>query len=137
LTINCVELGLTLNYTGPIQIMAQMSADKYTEAERVIFDEIKKLANADYYTDQQLETAKDQLERSELYAQEKPSEFVHTVGSWWAVAGGLDYYLHYVDNLRKVTRKDINEYVQKYVQAAPYVKGVLVSPSDLSKVTAR
>ena len=128
---------LTLNYTGPIQIMAQMSADKYTEAERVIFDEIKKLANADYYTDQQLETAKDQLERSELYAQEKPSEFVHTVGSWWAVAGGLDYYLHYVDNLRKVTRKDINEYVQKYVQAAPYVKGVLVSPSDLSKVTAR
>jgi zinc protease len=127
----------TLSHTGPIRIMAQMSADKYADAERVIFDEMKQLTNADYYTDEQLETAKDQLERSEMYAQEKPSEFVHTVGYWWAVAGGLDYYLHYVDNLRKVTRSDINGYVKKYIQAAPFVKGVLVSPADRSKVIAR
>jgi hypothetical protein len=80
-----------------------MSAEKYAEAERVIVDELKNLAEAGYYTDEQLATAKDQLERNELYAQEKPSTFVHTVGFWWAVAGGLDYYLHYVDNLRKVS----------------------------------
>jgi zinc protease len=127
----------TLNYTGPIRIMAQMSADKYTEAVQVIFDEMKKFTNTDYYTDEQLETAKNRLERDELYSQEQPSSFVHTVGYWWAVAGGLDYYLHYVDNLRKVTRKDINGYVQKYIQAAPYVKGVLVSPDELKKVFSK
>ena len=127
----------TLNYTGPIRLVAQLSADRYAEAERVIFDELKKLTNADYYTDEQLATAKDQLERNELYSQEKPSSFVHTVGYWWAVAGGLDYYLHYVDNLRKVTRQDINAFVQKYVQSAPYVQGVLVSPGDRAKVTAK
>ena len=127
----------TLNYTGPIRLVAQLSADRYAEAERVIFDELKKLTDADYYTDEQLATAKDQLERNELYSQEKPSSFVHTVGYWWAVAGGLDYYLHYVDNLRKVTRQDINAFVQKYVQSAPYVQGVLVSPGDRAKVTAK
>jgi zinc protease len=124
----------TLNYTGPIRIMTQMSADKYPEAERVLFDELRQITNPDYYTDEQLEAAKNQLERNELYDQERPSSFVHTVGYWWAVAGGLDYYLHYVDNLRKVSRKDINNYVQKYVQAAPYVKGVLVSPGDRKKI---
>jgi zinc protease len=127
----------TLSYTGPIRLVAQLSADKYAEAERVIFDELKKLTGADYYTDEQLVTAKDQLERNELYSQERPSSFVHTVGYWWAVAGGLDYYLHYVDNLRKVTRQDINAYAQKYIQSAPYVKGVLVSPGDRDKVTAK
>jgi zinc protease len=127
----------TLNHTGPIRILAQMSADKYAEAERVIFDEIQKLTDPDYYSDEQLATAKDRLEREDLYAQEKPSEFVHTVGYWWSVAGGLDYYLNYVDNLRKVTRSDINTYVQKYMQGAPYVKGVLVSPNDRDKVIAR
>ncbi len=127
----------TLNHTGPIRILAQMSADKYAEAERVIFDEIQKLTNPDYYSEEQLATAKDRLEREDLYSQEKPSEFVHTVGYWWSVAGGLDYYLHYVDNLRKVTRSDINTYVQKYIQGAPYVKGVLVSPNDRDKVIAR
>jgi len=124
----------TLNHTGPIRLIAQLSADKYPEAERVIFEELKKLTNADYYTDEQLATAKNQLERSELYSQEQPSSFVHTVGYWWAVTGGLDYYFHYVDNLRKVTRKDINDYVQKYVQGAPYVKGVIVSPNDKKKI---
>jgi len=124
----------TLNYTGPIRIMSQMSADKYAAAERVLFDELKTITDPDYYTDEQLETAKNQLERDELYSQEKPSAFVHTVGFWWSVTGGLGYYLHYVDNLRKVTRKDINNYVQKYVQGAPFVKGVLVSPDDRKKI---
>jgi zinc protease len=124
----------TLNYTGPIRIMTQMSAAKYPEAERAIFDELKKFTNPDYYTDEQLVTAKDRLERNELYDQERPSSFVHTVGFWWAVTGGLDYYLHYVENLRKVTRKDVNNYVQKYMQAAPYVKGALVSSGDRKKI---
>jgi len=130
-----VNLGYqTLNYTGPIRIMAQMSADKYRDAERVLFEELKQLTSADYFSDEQLETAKTQLERNELYDQERPSAFVHTVGYWWAVTGGLDYYLHYVENLRKVTRKDINDYVQKYINGAPYVKGVLVSSGDRKKI---
>lgn len=130
-----VSLGYqTLNHTGPIQIMAQTSADKFGEADRVIFEEVAKFTNPGYYTDEQLETAKLQLERNELYSQERPSAFVHTVGFWWAVTGGLDYYLHYVDNLRKVTRKDLDDYVKKYIQGAPYVKGVLASPGDRKKI---
>jgi len=142
---NLVESGLcrfanlsyyTLDHTGPITIQAQTTVDKFTEAERAILGEIKNLTNPDYYTDEQLTNAKTQLELNELYSQEKPSTFVHTVGFWWAVTGSLEYYVNYIDNLRKVTRDDINAYVKKYIQGAPYVKGVLLSPEDRKKLVS-
>lgn len=142
---NLVDTGLlttlnisyyTLDKTGPITIFAQTSAEKYDAAVKAIFDEIKKFADPDYYTDEQLETAKNRLEISEVYSQERPSTFVHTVGFWWAVAG-LDYYLSYVDNLRKVSRDDINNYVRTYIQNSPHIMGVLISPQDRQKVSIK
>ncbi|MEW6510135.1 MAG: pitrilysin family protein [Bacteroidota bacterium] len=124
----------TLDHTGPIIIMAQMSADKFVAGEKQLLDELAHLTDPAYYTDEQLVNAKTALERNEMFGQERPSQFVHTVGYWWAVVGNLDYYLHYVENLRKVTRKDINDYVKKYIQSAPNVKGILVSPADRPKI---
>jgi zinc protease len=124
----------SLDHTGPINVQAQTTADKFVEAEKALFGELGKLENADYYTDEQLANAKTQLEISEMYSHERPSDFVHTVGFWWAVAHGLDYYLNYVDNLRKVSRNDIDEYVKKYIRNAPYVKGLLMSPDDRKKL---
>jgi zinc protease len=124
----------SLDHTGPITIQAQTTADKYADAEKALFDEIGKLTSSDYFTDEQLANAKTQLELNELYSQERPSNYVHTVGFWWALTNGLDYYLNYVDNLRKVTREDINAYVTKYIQNAPHVKGILISPEDRKTV---
>jgi zinc protease len=126
----------TLDKTGPITIFAQTSAEKYEAAVKAIFDELKKFTDADYYTDEQLESAKNQLEINEIYGQERPSNFAHTVGFWWSVAG-LDYYLSYVDNLRQVTRQDIDTYVRTYIQNALYIMGVLISPQDREKVTIK
>jgi zinc protease len=127
----------TLDHTGPITIQGQTTADKFAEAERALTEEIGRLTSPDYYTDEHLANAKTQLELNELYGQEKPSTFVHTVGFWWAVTGSLDYYLNYVDNLRKVTREDINTYVKKYIQGAPFVKGILLSSEDRKKLISQ
>lgn len=70
-----------------------------------------------------------------MYGQERPSSFVHALGFWWSVAGGLDYYLNYVDNLKKVSREDIEDYVRKYIQGAPYIMGILLSPEDREKLS--
>jgi zinc protease len=130
------ELGFnyyTLDKTGPITFLAQTSVEKYNAAVQAIFAQIKKFTAPDYYTDEQLENAKHQLEINEVYSRERPSEYAHAVGFWWSVAG-LDYYLSYVDNLRLVTREDINAYVRRYIQNAPYVIGVLISPEDRRKL---
>ena len=125
----------TLDHTGPITISAQTTAEKFEEAKKAIFEEIGKFTDPDYFTDEQLENAKTQLEINEMYGQERPSSFVHTLGFWWSVAGGLDYYLNYVDNLKKVSREDIGDYVRKYIQGAPYIMGILLSPEDREKLS--
>lgn len=124
----------TLDHTGPITIFAQTTAEKFQEAKRALFEEIEKFADPKYFTDEQMKYAKTQLEIGEMYGQERPSAFIHTLGFWWSVAGGLDYYLNYVDNLKKVSREDIKNYVTKYIQNQPYILGVMVSPQDREKL---
>ncbi|GAB4332591.1 MAG: hypothetical protein Kow0037_10250 [Calditrichia bacterium] len=133
---NLVESGLayfvsfgyyTLNHTGPITIMAQTSPQNYEACKAAIFKELEAMTQPDYFTDEQLENAKTILAIDNQYQQERSSEFAHTVGFWWAVAG-LDYYLNYVENLKKVNRQDIQNYLTTYVINKPYVMGVLLSP---------
>jgi zinc protease len=123
----------TLNHTGPISLIAQTSGDKFGEFQTAVFNELNNMLKDDYFTDEQLENAKTILAINEQYGRQQPTQFVHTVGFWWAVAG-LDYYLNYVDNLKKVTRKDIQDYLRKYVINQPYVMGVLTSPEEKEKV---
>ncbi len=139
---NIVESGLayginfgynTLNHGAPISIFAQTSPKNFKKVEKAIYGEIKKMTSKNYYTDEQLESAKTILAIDDQYGRERPSQFVHTVGYWWAISG-LDYYLNYVDNLKKVTREDINNYLNKYVIGKKHVEGVLVSPKVKTKL---
>lgn len=124
----------TLDHTGPINIFGQTTPEKFGEATEAVFEQIGRFTDSDYFTDEQLENAKTQLAIGELYGQERPSSFVHTLGFWWSVTDGLDYYRHYVENLRKVTREDVADYVRKYMQDRYRVMGVLVSPEDRAKL---
>jgi zinc protease len=137
-----VESGLTfgagLNYQtedqkGPIQVFAQTSADRFEKAKGAIMGELKKMGDPGYFTDEQLDNAKTILAVDEQYERERPSQYSHTVGYWWATSG-LDYYLNYFDNLKKVTRQDIAQYLNTYVNGKPYVTGVLASPQDRKKL---
>lgn len=132
---NLVDSGITLGagmsyytqkYTGPISVAAQVTPDKLNDAITAIRAEIPKMLAPDYFTDEQLESAKTILAIQDLYGREKLSAFTHTISFWWATAG-LDYYLNYVDNLKAVTRDDIALYLTNYVLNKPFVLGVLLS----------
>jgi len=123
-----VNLGYnTLNHGGPITVFAQTSPANYKKCQKAIYDELDKMTSKDYYSDEQLESAKTILSIDDQYSRERPSQFAHTVGYWWAIAG-LDYYLNYVENLNDVTRDDINHYLNTYIVGKKHIQGVLVSP---------
>jgi zinc protease len=139
---NLVESGLsyganfgyyTLNHTGPITLFAQTSPENFDACQKALFEELERMTDPDYFTDEQLENAKTILAINEQYARERASQFVHTVGFWWAVAG-LDYYMNYIENLNKVTREDIINYLKTYVVDQNYVLGVLASPEHSEKI---
>lgn len=117
----------TLAHVGPIGVFAQTSPDKIAAAQRAILEELQKMTDESYVPQALLDAAQKQLGIQALYEREQPSEWAHTVGFWWAVAG-LDYYRTYVPNMQKVTRADMARYVRNYIAGKPFVVGALLSP---------
>ena len=122
-----VSIGyLTQRNVGPIQIIAQTSPEKAHAAIRAIYNEVAHFNDKDYFTDEQLESAKALLEADDLYSREKLSEYSHTLSFWWS-STGLDYFRTYLPNLRRTSRADISRYITNYIQGKPHVGLALIS----------
>jgi zinc protease len=67
------------------------------------------------------------MRRNDIRRNEKPSSLASQLSYWWC-STSLDYNTDYVANTQRVTRKDIQEYVKKYVIGKPYVAGMIISP---------
>jgi len=137
-----IDTGLTtgsgVNYytqknVGPISITAQTPPDKLKAALKAISAEVAKFDAPDYFTDEELVSAKTLLDVSEMYGREKPSEYAHTISFWWA-SSGLDYYAGYVENLAKVSRTQLRQYVDKYIKNKPRVVAVMISEADQKRI---
>ena len=142
---NLVESGLALfcnisyytqEHTGPIQITAQSTPDKLLQLNKAIMQEVSKFEQDDYFSDDLLQYAKNKLAVDDIYTRETGSQFALNLGFWWCSAG-IDYYLNYVDNLKKVTRADIKKYVDAYIKDKPYVIGVMLSSENQSKINLK
>lgn len=118
----------TLKHVGPITVFLVPNPAQVKEAFAALEEEMAMWADDDYFTDEQLETAKTMLAIQDAYGKEQTSQFLHTVTYWWASAS-IDYYTNYVENLNKVSRKDIQHYVKKYILNKPHVTGILLSPA--------
>jgi zinc protease len=116
----------TQRNVGPINIIAQTTPDKARAAMRAIYNEVAHFNDRNYYTDEQLETAKALLEADDLFSREKLSDYTHTISFWWA-STGIDYFRGYLGNLRRTQRADISRYVSTYIQDKPHVGLAMLS----------
>jgi zinc protease len=118
----------TQAHVGPITLFAQTTPDKVLAAQKAIMEELIKLGDENYVTQQELAAAQRQLGIQALYGREQSSAYAHTVGFWWAVTG-LDYYKTYVPKMQQVTRADLAAFARKYILGKPHVTALLVSPA--------
>lgn len=116
----------TCKYTGPISMTLVPDPARIGEATEALLAQVDKMDQDDYFTDEQLETAKNLLVISDAYGSEKTSDYLHTVTFWWASAS-IDYYTGYAENVRSITREDIKKYVRTYLQDQHYVLGVMAN----------
>lgn len=91
------------------------------------------MADSTYVSQEELDAAQRQLGIQALFEREIPSDWAHTVGFWWSVAG-LDYYRTYVPNMQKMSRADMAQYVRTYLQGKPFVAGVLINAAARQKL---
>lgn len=121
----------TQRLAGPIQGDIIATPDKMKKAMEVFWKQVAKFTDPNYYTDEELETSKAQLRSRILYETEGLSDFTKTIAFWWA-STSLDYYEGYLDELSRVTRKDIKDYVEKYIIGKPYVIALATRPEDVT-----
>src|SRR5258705_4070609 len=125
--VSGVNLGYyTQRNVGPINIVAQTTPENARAAVRAIYNEVAHFNDPDYYTDEQVETAKALLEADDLFNREKLSDYTHTISFWWA-STGIDYFRGYLGNLRRTNREDIRRYVSTYIQGKPHIGLALLS----------
>lgn len=129
--------GVGINYytqrnVGPIGLIAQTTPEKARAAVRAIYEEIARFDDPDYFTDEELESAKALLEAEDLYSREKLSEYAHSISFWWA-STGLQYFRGYLGRLRATSRSDISRYIKTYIQDKPHVGLALMSEESLKQ----
>ncbi len=117
----------TQRNVGPINLLMVTQPDKAKKALAAVYAEIADFTRPDYFTDEELESAKTILESNDLFEREKASEYAHTLGFWWS-STGIDYFRGYHSKLRAVTRDDINRYIKTYIHGKNHVGIALVSP---------
>lgn len=121
---------LTQRYTGPITVTLQAMPEKFNRAMKILQEEIDKLSDTTYFTDDEILTAKESFRLREIYEQQSASNLIHTISWWWASAS-YEYYLTYVKNLQTVTKADIAHFVNTYMKGKPYVLGISSSAENL------
>jgi zinc protease len=116
----------TCKYVGPIQVFVVPNPARLKEC----IDEVKKQlnlwANEEYFSDDQLQTAKDILRRNYIRNSEKPSTLSMQLTYHWC-STSLDYFTAYPEDLQQVTRDDIREYIKKYITGKPFIAGMIIN----------
>ncbi|HET7152777.1 MAG TPA: pitrilysin family protein, partial [Candidatus Kapabacteria bacterium] len=125
------EFYLTQRHTGPITITMQTRPEQFNAALNILQDEMSHWDDPDYFTDAELANAKESFRLRDIYDQQSTSNYIHIISWWWASAS-VDYYLNYTKNIQTVTKKDIAEFVDKYLKGKNYVLGVSSSQDILN-----
>ena len=116
----------TQRNVGPISVLLVTTPDKAKAAVAEVYKQIAMFDKPDYFSDEELESAKTILESRDLFDREKLSEYSHTLAFWWS-STGIDYFRGYHRNLRATTRSEINRYINTYIQGKPHVSIALLS----------
>ncbi len=100
---------------GIFYISANFTPEKYQALETEIFKAIKEIQR-NGVTAEQVQLAKNIIERDTYYSRESVSNIANQLGYTFVTAGDTDYYDNYLKNIAKVTPQQIKAVAIKYLQ---------------------
>jgi zinc protease len=125
----------TSKYVGPIGLFAVPNPTKLKAFHAEMLNQLNNMAAPDYFTEEQLTTAKENLLRNKIRREEKPSSLPSALTFWWC-STSLDYFADYNTNMQKIGLADINRFVKKYITAKPYIAGLIISAEMNKQIKA-
>lgn len=100
---------------GIFYISANFTPEKYQALENEIFNIIKEIQRSGV-TEEQVQLAKNVIERDTFYSRESVSNIANQLGYTFVTAGDASYYDNYLKNIAKVTPQEVKDAAVKYLQ---------------------
>ncbi|TCJ14530.1 insulinase family protein [Flaviaesturariibacter flavus] len=116
----------TNHFTGPIEAYVIPNPEKIKECYNEAMKQISQFATPGYFTQEQLQTAREVIRRDLIRSREKPSSLPGQLSYQWA-STSLEYYTDYEQNLMRVTLDDLAAYARRYIVGKPFVAGLIIN----------
>lgn len=100
---------------GIFYISADFTPQKYQALETEIFKIVKEIQR-NGVTEEQLQLAKNIIERDTYYSRESVSNIANQIGYTFVTSGDTAYYDNYLKNIAKVTAQEVKDAAVKYLQ---------------------
>jgi zinc protease len=89
-------------------------------------------STAKYFGPEEFEAVKTKLEDQRLAELETADGFISSLSFWWATAS-TDYFLNYIDKVKKVTPDNVSDFVTKYISHNLEILSLRLSPADYDR----
>ncbi len=120
---------------GIFYITANYTPANTEKLEKAIFDEISYIQKYGV-TDEELTRAQKSIEQDTYYARESTSDISSEIGYVVTLTGETDFYKNYVDNIKKVTYKEVQAAAQKYLGVNKSAISVVL-PKSMAEVKTK
>jgi zinc protease len=116
----------TAKYVGAVNLFAVPNPGQLKEFNVELMKQIDMMDDEDYFTEEQLATAKANLRRNKIRQVEKPSSLPSNLTFWWC-STSLDYFTDYDAAMQNITKADIIRFVKNYITDKPYIAGMIIN----------
>jgi len=103
------------------------------KVQKAIFDELNKIRNGNI-DEQEIDTAKSIIERDTFYSRESTANIANELGYTTLVYGDSKYYDEYVNNIKKVSKSDLEKVAKKYLNPNQAVISIMLPDSNKENV---
>jgi len=117
---------------GIFYISANFTPEKLQKLETTIFDKINQVKK-DGVTAEQVQLAKNVIERNTYYERESISNIAQEIGYIMVTANDIKVYDDYVANIKKVTPEDVKRVANKYLGANRSAVSIVLPESSREK----
>lgn len=125
---------VTQQHVGPIELRGKTTPELAQQALLALLDELDRLDQLQGVTDEDLSIAKKRRQVSTALMLESTAFLAPRLAFWWS-STGIDYFVHYDEQMAVQTIDSLRRFAQRYVVGKPRVIGILGAPDIISQLT--
>ncbi len=110
--------------TGEIYLSFELESSKIEETKKKIDKLLNSIDDEKWFPNEIIEDAKISIENEFSLKTENPENFAQEL-AFWVTTLDLDYFVNYIDEIKKISKEDIKNFFNKYIKNKNFVMGVI------------